>query len=109
MKRHSDPIPNEQDADPTGPPTPQPGARPRRVAEEVENTAGELRRQIFALVYRQLGSMVGRSADLDDLAQTAAEQSLRSLDAFEGRSELSTWTYRICYHTLLAGPGRVGA
>ena len=31
----------------------------------------------------------------------AAEQVLRSFASFEGRSKLSTWSYRICYLTVL--------
>jgi RNA polymerase sigma factor (sigma-70 family) len=57
--------------------------------------------EIFALVYRQMRSLVGGRAEFDDLVQIAAEQALRSLPSFEGRSKMSTWTYRICYLTLL--------
>jgi RNA polymerase sigma-70 factor (ECF subfamily) len=46
-------------------------------------------------------ALAGRSQDLDDLVQVAAEQVFRALSTFEGRSAPSTWTYRICYHTLL--------
>jgi RNA polymerase sigma-70 factor (ECF subfamily) len=68
--------------------------------------SGELQRvpeeQIFDLVYRQMRSLVGgRERDFDDLVQDAMEQALRSLSAFEGRSKLSTWTYQICYRTVL--------
>jgi RNA polymerase sigma-70 factor, ECF subfamily len=59
------------------------------------------RERIFGLVYRQMVSLAGRSSDLDDLVQAAAEQALRALDGFDGRSELSTWTYRICQNTYL--------
>lgn len=38
--------------------------------------------------------------DFDDLVQTAAEQALRALPSFRAESELSTWTYRICYRTV---------
>lgn len=57
--------------------------------------------EIFALVYCQMRGLVGGRAEFDDLVQIAAEQALRSLPSFEGRSKLSTWTYRICYLTLL--------
>jgi RNA polymerase sigma-70 factor, ECF subfamily len=58
--------------------------------------------EIFGLVYRQMHALTcGRHRDLDDLVQAAAEEALRSLGRFERRSALSTWTYRICYHTLL--------
>ncbi|HKQ68580.1 MAG TPA: RNA polymerase sigma factor, partial [Polyangiaceae bacterium] len=57
--------------------------------------------EIFALIYRQMWSLAGRRRDFDDLVQAAAEQALRSLPSFEGRSKISTWTYRVCYFTLL--------
>jgi len=60
-----------------------------------------LRDEVFGLVYGQMRSLAGRAPDLDDLVQAAAEQALRALPAFEGRSTLATWTFRICYHTLL--------
>jgi RNA polymerase sigma-70 factor, ECF subfamily len=43
----------------------------------------------------------GNSPDFDDLVQIAAEQVFRSLGAFDGRSELVTWVYAICYRVLL--------
>jgi RNA polymerase sigma-70 factor (ECF subfamily) len=43
----------------------------------------------------------GRSQDLDDLVQIAAERALRGLSAFEGRAQLSTWVFRICHSALL--------
>jgi RNA polymerase sigma-70 factor, ECF subfamily len=57
--------------------------------------------EIFTLVYRQMRSLAGARPEFDDLVQMAAEQAIRSLASFEGRSKLSTWTYRICYVTLL--------
>lgn len=61
-----------------------------------------LEKQIFELVYRQMRSLAaGREPDLDDLVQDAMEQALRSLPSFEGRSKLSTWTFQVCYRTLL--------
>jgi RNA polymerase sigma factor (sigma-70 family) len=57
--------------------------------------------QIFSLVYRQMHALWGRyRSDFDDLVQVAAEQALRALPSFRRESELSTWTYRICYHTV---------
>jgi RNA polymerase sigma factor (sigma-70 family) len=87
-----------------------PAAAGPRIAEE--NPTGEdrgdrapspaeFRDEVFRLVYRQMHALAGRSQDLNDLAQSAAEQVFRSLSSFEGRSAPSTWTYRICYHTLL--------
>lgn len=64
-------------------------------------TEPPLEERVFGLVYRQMRALAGLSADRDDLVQIAAEQALRSLGRFEARSDLATWTYRICYHTLL--------
>ncbi len=62
-----------------------------------------LRREIFSLVHRQMRSIAARrSSDLDDLTQIAAERALKGLPGFRGRAELSTWTYRICYLTLIS-------
>lgn len=66
-----------------------------------ERAAAKLRTEVLSLLYRQMHALTGRAADLDDLVQTAAEQVFRSLSSFEGRSAPSTWTYRICYYTLL--------
>lgn len=44
--------------------------------------------------------VLARHRDVDELAQVAAEHAIRGLDDFEGRSELSTWTFRICYLTV---------
>ncbi len=55
--------------------------------------------EIFDLVYRQVRKLAGHR-DVDELAQAAAEQVIRSLPSFEGRSTLSTWTFRICYLTI---------
>lgn len=66
------------------------------------DSAGAIRaRQVFGLVYVQMRALAGAAPDFDDLVQLAAEQAFRTLPAFAGRSRLSTWTYRICYHTLL--------
>lgn len=57
---------------------------------------------MFALVYRRMRTLAGsRASDLDDMAQLAAEQVFRSLDSFDGRSDLTTWIYSICYRVLL--------
>lgn len=47
-------------------------------------------------------SLAGRGAsDLEDLVQVAAEQVFRSVGTFQGRSDLTTWIYSICYRVLL--------
>ncbi len=57
--------------------------------------------EIFALVERQVASLVHRRrSDFEDLVQTASEEVLRALPHFEGRSRLSTFTYRICWCTV---------
>ena len=64
--------------------------------------AAEQEEQIFDLVYRQMRALsAGRERDLDDLVQDAMEQTIKALPSFQGRSQLSTWTYQICYRTLL--------
>jgi RNA polymerase sigma-70 factor (ECF subfamily) len=55
--------------------------------------------EIFALVYRQMRKLAG-PRDVEELTQVAVEQVLRALPRFEGRSQLSTWTFRICYLTV---------
>jgi RNA polymerase sigma-70 factor (ECF subfamily) len=59
-------------------------------------------RELFEALYRRMAALAGRGApDLDDLVQLAAEQVIKSRDSFEGRSELSTWIYGVCYRVLL--------
>lgn len=55
--------------------------------------------EVFALVYQQVKKLAGHR-DVDELAQAAAEQVIRSLPAFAGKSAFSTWTFRICYLTI---------
>jgi RNA polymerase sigma-70 factor (ECF subfamily) len=55
--------------------------------------------EVFALVYRQIRKLAGHR-DVDELAQAAAEQAIRSLPGFGAQSALSTWTFRICYLTV---------
>jgi RNA polymerase sigma-70 factor, ECF subfamily len=62
----------------------------------------DLEVEIFSLVYRQMHALYGRwRDDFEDLVQVAAEQALRALPSFRRESELSTWTYRICYRAVL--------
>lgn len=59
-------------------------------------------RELFEALYRRMAVLAGRAApDLDDLVQQAAEQVIKSRGNFEGRSELSTWIYGVCYRVLL--------
>ncbi len=75
-------------------------AQARVRASSQDSTPDE--RQVFELVYRQMRALTaGKDRDLDDLVQDAMEQAWLSLSRFEGRSKLSTWTFQICYRTLL--------
>jgi RNA polymerase sigma-70 factor (ECF subfamily) len=67
-----------------------------------EHTGRPSAEEVFRLVYRQVHALTRAThgVDRDDLVQTAAEQAMRSLPSFAGRSQLSTWTFRICYRTL---------
>lgn len=57
--------------------------------------------ELLALLYRQMRTLAGPRADIDDLVQSAAERALRALDRFEGRCSLPTFTYQIAYRTLI--------
>jgi RNA polymerase sigma-70 factor (ECF subfamily) len=73
------------------------GASAARAAD-----ADEIRwEELVATVHRQMRSIAGPTRDLEDLTQNALEQVLRSLDRFEGRGELSTFTYRVCVHVAM--------
>jgi RNA polymerase sigma-70 factor, ECF subfamily len=50
----------------------------------------------FGFVWRTLGTMRVREADLLDVAQNVFVIVHRQLPGFEGRSELTTWLYAIC-------------
>jgi RNA polymerase sigma-70 factor, ECF subfamily len=59
-------------------------------------------RQLYEAVHRRMRALAGPSApDLDDLIQLAAEQTFRSLERFDGRCEMGTWIYSVCYRVLL--------
>jgi RNA polymerase sigma-70 factor (ECF subfamily) len=59
-------------------------------------------RELFEMVYCSMRSIAGPQAtDLDDLVQAAAEQVMKSLPAFDQRSELRTWVYAVSYRVLL--------
>jgi RNA polymerase sigma-70 factor (ECF subfamily) len=58
-------------------------------------------RELFELVYRRMRNLVLPGApDFEDLVQAAATEAWRSLPSFQGKSELGTWVYTICYHVL---------
>ncbi|HEV8548030.1 MAG TPA: RNA polymerase sigma factor [Polyangiaceae bacterium] len=58
-------------------------------------------RELFELVYRRMRNLVLADAtDFDDLVQAAATEAWRSLPSFQGKSELGTWVYTVCYRVL---------
>lgn len=52
-------------------------------------------------VYRLALKMLGEEQDAEDVLQETFIKALRSLPAFEGRSSLSTWIYRIAVNEAL--------
>ena len=57
---------------------------------------------LVRMVHRQMRSLVGGGhRDLEDLAQVALERLVVALPRFEGRAELSTFTYRLCAHVAM--------
>jgi len=69
--------------------------------EDARETEREIPSDLLRLIYGQMRHLAGPRADLDDLAQAAAERALRAWPRFEGRAAVSTWTYGIVYRTLL--------
>lgn len=63
---------------------------------------GLTERQLYEAVHRRMRALAGPTAgDLDDLIQLAAEQAFRNIARFDGRCELTTWLYAVCYRVLL--------
>jgi RNA polymerase sigma-70 factor, ECF subfamily len=74
----------------------------KRAVPAVHAVRPDLEVEVFSLVYRQMHALYGRwREDFEDLVQVAAEQALRALPSFRRESELSTWTYQICYRAVL--------
>jgi RNA polymerase sigma-70 factor (ECF subfamily) len=68
-----------------------------RCAELASSTAfREVYRMHFAFVWRTLGRMRVRDADLMDVTQNVFVIVHRQLPGFEARSEVTTWLYAIC-------------
>jgi RNA polymerase sigma-70 factor (ECF subfamily) len=57
--------------------------------------------EIVRTVHAHMRSIVGPTRDLEDLTQAALEQVVRGLPRFEGRSQWTTFTYRICVHVAM--------
>lgn len=79
----------------------RPTGEPAKQPPERTGASSRLRGNLYALVYRQMHALAGRAQDLDDLVQLAAEQVFKSLPSFEERCAPETWTYRVCYNTLM--------
>jgi RNA polymerase sigma-70 factor (ECF subfamily) len=52
-------------------------------------------------LYRLALRMMRNEAEAEDVVQETFLSAFKSIDRFEGRSELSTWLYRIAYNTAL--------
>jgi RNA polymerase sigma-70 factor (ECF subfamily) len=58
--------------------------------------------ELVRTVYRQMRSLVGPgNRDLEDLAQAALERLVAAVPRYEGRAELTTFTYSVCTHVAL--------
>ena len=57
--------------------------------------------ELLVLLYRQMRKLAGPRPDLEDLVQAAAERALRAWPRYEGRAQLSTWSYGVAYRTFL--------
>jgi RNA polymerase sigma-70 factor, ECF subfamily len=69
----------------------------------VSTKTGLTDRQFYEAVHARMRALAGPGAgDLDDLIQLAAEQAFSSIERFDGRCEVTTWVYAVCYRVLLS-------
>lgn len=73
----------------------------RRITTHVNAAAQPSWPELVVLVRAQVRSLVGATRDLEDLTQATLEQVVRALPRFEGRSELSTFTYAIASRVVM--------
>lgn len=79
-----------------------PIAPPKLRQVDADPLRAHTERELFDLVFRRMHKLSAGSPDFEDLVQLAAEQVFRSLPSFDGRSELETWIYGVCYRVLMS-------
>lgn len=88
-----------------------------RRAWPLEPGGGEALAELFRThadrVYRHALGMLGDAASAEDVVQETFVKAMRGLEAFEGRSSVGTWLYRVahnaCLDRLRAGGREVSA
>jgi RNA polymerase sigma-70 factor (ECF subfamily) len=70
----------------------------KRAGKADTNAASELLRIYYEDAYSYLRRLCGSQADAEDLTQQTFLKVWSSLDRFKGRSQFSTWLYRIAYN-----------